>query len=192
MQSARMNLRTFSRYIALAGVDWLAIAALPDVPGQRPRPSYGARAVSALPPYPSSTSGEPAKPPDTRTAPPPKSQDRRVLPAGPVCLALASALAAFRVRVWEVMSTGTAATRGVPAAGGRSCCLSSRRSRSGRFSKQDTKTRRIKNVSESPGPRPPALFRPDWRLSAPAIRNKPRKSWPAASPPLPPRWLPSF
>jgi len=50
----------------------------------------------------------------------------------------------------------------------------------------DAKTRRIKNVSESPGPRPQALFRPDWRLSAPALRNKPRKSWPAASPPPPP------
>src|SRR3989442_774009 len=46
-----------------------------------------------------------------------------------------------------------------------------------------------KNVSESRGRRLQALFWPDWRLSAPAIRNKPRKSWPAASPP---RWLPSF
>ena len=45
----------------------------------------------------------------------------------------------------------------------------------------DAKTKRIKNVSESPSPRPQALFRPDWRLAAPAIRNKPRKSWPAAS-----------
>ena len=106
MPSARMNLRRFSRYIALAGVDWLPIAVLPDVP----RP-----AAAALVRCPSGVGiatvsvvdfGEPAKPPDTRTAPPPKSQDRRVLPAGPVCLALASALAAFRVRVWEVMSRG--------------------------------------------------------------------------------------
>ena len=50
----------------------------------------------------------------------------------------------------------------------------------------DAKTRRIEHVSESPGPRPPALSRPDRRLSPPAIRNKPRKSWSAASLPSPP------
>jgi hypothetical protein len=41
--------------------------------------------------------------------------------------AVASAPAAFRVRVWHLMSGGYEPKGGVAAAGGRSCCLSSRR-----------------------------------------------------------------
>jgi hypothetical protein len=41
--------------------------------------------------------------------------------------AVASAPAAFRTRVWQVMSGGYESRGGVTAAGRRSCCLSSRR-----------------------------------------------------------------
>jgi site-specific recombinase XerC len=42
-------------------------------------------------------------------------------------VAVAAAPAAFRVRVWQLTSWGYEPKGGVTAAGGRSCCLSSRR-----------------------------------------------------------------